>query len=57
MNFIKLAKKWSGENRTSSYTYVEYRAVGIRFGVVRLVVHVQEHYTLGKSGGMLPKKI
>ena len=30
------------------------RAVAIRFGVIRLVVRVQERYTLGGSGGMLP---
>ena len=31
------------------------RAVAIRFGVVRLVVRVQECYTLGGPGGMLPR--
>ena len=35
---------------------VHYRAVAIRFGVVRLIVHVQECYTLGVPGGMLPQK-
>ena len=32
------------------------RAVAIRFGAVRLVVHAQERYTLGGPGGMLPQK-
>ena len=32
---------------------VHYRAVAIRFGVVRLIVHAQECYTLGGPGGML----
>ena len=29
------------------------RAVAIRFGVIRLVMRVQERYTLGGPGGML----
>ena len=32
---------------------VHYRAVAIRFGVVKLIVHAQERYTLGGPGGML----
>ena len=35
---------------------VHYRAVAIRFEVVRLIVHAQEHYTLGGPGGMFPQK-
>ena len=27
-----------------------------RFGVIRLVVRTQEHYTLGGSGGILPQE-
>ena len=34
---------------------VHYRAVAIRFGVVRLIVHAQERYSRG-PGGMLPQK-
>ena len=34
----------------------EYRAVAIRFGVIRLVVCAQERYTLGGAGGMLPQE-
>ena len=37
--------------------YTWYRAVAIRFGVVRLVVCAQERYTLGGPEGMLPQKI
>ena len=33
-----------------------HRAVVIRFGMVRLVVHTQECYTLGGPGGMLPQE-
>ena len=32
------------------------RAIAIRFGVVRFVVHVQEYYTLAGPGGMFPQK-
>ena len=33
-----------------------FRAVAIRFGVIRLVVRAQECYTLGGPGGMLPQE-
>ena len=38
--------------RPASKKHQDYRAVAIaiRFGVVRLVVHAQERYTLGESG-------
>ena len=31
-------------------------ATAIRFGVIRLVVRMQEYYTLGGPGGMLPQE-
>ena len=46
-----------GENSALLLIAYRYRAVPIRFGVVRLVVRAQERYTLGGPGGMLPQEI
>ena len=37
-----------------SELYCSHRAVAIRFGLVRVVVHVQLCYTLEGPGAMLP---